>query len=133
LKANRKKRIAEGKLLPLTKPKRLSSSNDGYQVGFAPEHPMAYRNGVVLEHRRVGYEKYGPGSQTCNWCGTELEWSTVEIDHLDWNRANNHPDNLVTSCKTCNLQRKSPKEEKAAEKANEQAAKLKSLITRLNR
>ncbi|MEV4934130.1 HNH endonuclease signature motif containing protein [Sphingobium sp. LSP13-1-1.1] len=106
-------------------------------MGWAPEHPLAMSNGLVLEHRRVAYNKYGAGTQTCNWCNVELEWSAVEVDHLDWTRTNNRSDNLVTSCQKCNLGRRSPKEEAAAKqtsaKLNEQSDKLTALIKRLNR
>ncbi|WP_293984904.1 HNH endonuclease [Sphingobium sp.] len=67
----------------------------GYQLGYAPEHPLASKTGLVHEHRVVAYEKYGGGDQKCHWCKTPLTWKQVEVDHLDWNRSNNDKSNLV--------------------------------------
>lgn len=68
------------------------------------DHPLA-NDGTVLEHRKVLYDKIGPGSHDCNWCGKSLEWGGLEgiqADHKDGDKQNNDSDNLVPSCLICN-------------------------------
>lgn len=128
-KANRKLRVAAGTLEPIISPARLIADKSGYLYGYAPEHPLASNAGTIFEHRRVAYEKYGDGPHPCNWCDDELEWKVIQVDHLDWKRSNNDPDNLVVSCKTCNVMRKAPVVEQAARNAHT----LRAMTKRLNR
>ena len=78
-------------------------------------HPLAHR-GAVREHRKVLYDAVGPGPHECHWnetygCGRiSLEWGGLQgdslcVDHLDHDRTNNAPENLVPSCIACNLRR----------------------------
>jgi len=70
-------------------------------------HPLAHR-GEVLEHRSVLFAKVGDGPHPCHWCGVELEWGSVrgiQSDHLDEDKLNNDPNNLVVSCVGCNMKR----------------------------
>lgn len=83
------------------------TDKNGYRTLSRPGHPLAWKSGHVLEHRLVAYEKYGPGRQSCHWCGVPLEWREVDVDHLDAVRDNNAPDNLVISCRNCNSMRAS--------------------------
>ena len=109
-KAKRALQIENGALVARDVPLSLYPLRGGYLLGYAPDHPLAMASGSLLEHRRVAYNKYGAGTQSCHWCDCKLEWKDVQVDHLDWVRENNHPDNLVTSCVTCNNSRKSPKD-----------------------
>lgn len=85
---------------------REGTINDGgYRVIQRNGHPLARSNGQVLEHRVVAYEKYGPGDQVCHWCAVEIDWPSLDVDHLDGVRTNNVPSNLVVACKGCNSQR----------------------------
>lgn len=84
-----------------------------YVQGWAPEHPVAVQGGLVAEHRRVLYDRLGPGPHSCHWCGREVRWDTyptapgeLVVDHLDWLKHNNDPDNLVPACRPCNLARR---------------------------
>ena len=77
----------------------------GYWRVYDPNHPLANRNSRVYEHRLIAYQHYGPGRQTCGWCGCGLTWGDLHIDHLDDDRDNNHIGNLVISCGTCNRAR----------------------------
>lgn len=79
--------------------------SSGYRVRKAPGHPLARQNGWVFEHRLVAFGKYGPGDQTCHWCGQSLEWPEAVIDHLNEEKADNTPDNLVVACSPCNRAR----------------------------
>lgn len=80
---------------------------EGYRQIHIVGHPLARKSGYVLEHRAVAFDKYGDGAQTCHWCHEDLgEWSPrVHVDHIDGDRLNNHPDNLVTACGGCNTAR----------------------------
>lgn len=69
------------------------------------EHPLSLSDGTLAEHRKVLYDKIGPGSHPCHWCDWELAWGGVDgicVDHLDTDRLNNNPENLVPSCHDCN-------------------------------
>lgn len=75
------------------------------------DHPLADVNGVVLEHRKVLHDIIGPGPHACHWnyfseCGkTQLTWGGldgIQVDHLDGDKTNNDPANMVASCLACN-------------------------------
>lgn len=69
--------------------------------------------GFYRQHRRVLFEKIGEGSHKCHHCGTWLSWEknypehrdALTVDHLDEDKSNNDPDNLVPCCGACNLKR----------------------------
>lgn len=75
------------------------------------DHPLAIADGTVFEHRKVLYDKIGPGPHMCHWrCGRMLSWDGgpqlgICVDHLDNNRLNNDPENLVPSCRRENIAR----------------------------
>jgi len=71
------------------------------------DHPLSIGNGEVLEHRYVLYEKIGAGPHPCHWgCGALLTWGVdLHVDHLDSDRLNNDPANIVPSCNPCNVRR----------------------------
>lgn len=81
-------------------------SKQGYVVlRYQHGHPLASHHGELLEHRAVLYAKIGPGSHPCHWCGKLREWGGaggIHVDHLDEDKLNNDPENLVPSCKQCN-------------------------------
>lgn len=70
------------------------------------DHPLANGEGMVAEHRKVLFDKIGPGPHLCHWgCGRELDWGGcggIQADHLDGIKDNNDPKNLVPSCQSCN-------------------------------
>lgn len=83
---------------------------NGYVSVYNPTHPIATKSGNVLEHRIVLYEKIGSGTHPCHHCGRMVTWMApipdrLETDHLDFDRANNHPANVVPSCFGCNSHR----------------------------
>lgn len=87
----------------------------GYREIFDPSHPLAQAGGGVMEHRLVLYEKIGPGEHVCHSCGKKVSWEhdwggsrrdgALVVDHLDFDKLNNNPDNLVPSCFACNARR----------------------------
>ena len=81
----------------------------GYRFFYGIDHPLASPAGKLAEHRRVLYDKIGPGPHECHWgCGRLLEWGGRDgicADHLDADRSNNDPENLVPSCVVCNVHR----------------------------
>lgn len=78
-------------------------------------HPLAQHcgkgYGKVYEHRLALFNKIGPGEHQCHWCSKLIYWrkdcraDAIVVDHLDENKWNNKPDNLVPSCRRCNAQR----------------------------
>lgn len=71
------------------------------------DHPLASQNTYLYEHRKVLYDRIGAGPHCCHWCGCEVVWRArgkkkLVADHLDNDKLNNHPDNLVPSCHACN-------------------------------
>lgn len=86
---------------------------EGYRKRSRHGHPLADANGNVFEQRLVLYEKVGPGRHLCHWCGVLVDWTktwprdpdALVADHLDHNRVNNDPANLVPSCQLCNYKR----------------------------
>jgi hypothetical protein len=79
---------------------------------WAPDHPLATKNGYVLESRKLLYDRIGAGPQICHWCATTIVWKVkrgrgthrghVVADHVDGNWRNDSPDNVVPACQGCN-------------------------------
>lgn len=88
----------------LIPPKERYVHSGGYIIVRDSECKLS-RNGVVYEHRKVFYEKNGDGPFGCNWCGSEVTWGNLHIDHLDGVKDNNDISNLVASCALCNQAR----------------------------
>lgn len=85
-----------------------TTRKDGYRTVTVHGHPLADRWGHVLEHRKVLYDKIGPGAHPCHWCGASVTWDSgysLTTDHVDFDRSNNDPANLVPSCNPCNAAR----------------------------
>jgi len=77
-------------------------------------HPLAPPSGIVAVSRLVLYDKIGPGAHSCHWCGQSVSWQVgggaatagnLLADHLNWDRQDNSPENLVPSCNPCNAHR----------------------------
>lgn len=83
----------------------------GYMVVYCKSHPMATSQGKLLVHRGVLYNAMGEGPHPCHWCRKSLPWrgtsaaDCINVDHLDFNKLNNSPSNLVASCLDCNTKR----------------------------
>lgn len=80
-------------------------SSHGYIILYAKDHPLTVSSSYVYEHRAVYYNKHGVGPFPCHWCSAVVGWHNLHIDHLDDDKANNSPDNLVASCPGCNTDR----------------------------
>lgn len=90
-------------------PRRLPK---GYRVVRDPDHPLANSEGRILQHRKILYDTIGVGPHPCHWCGRQVEWRTgseavsaLVVDHLDHDKLNNDPSNLVPACNACNGKR----------------------------
>lgn len=57
---------------------------DGYKLIYEPDHPLAFKNGYVPEHRKIAAELYGLDIVRNN----RVWWK-------DGDRINNSPDNLL--------------------------------------
>lgn len=85
----------------------------GYWTVSRPDHPLTNGQGRAFQHRLVLYDKIGPGTHPCHWCGAPVSWEKeypkdldgLVVDHLDDNKLNNNPKNLVPSCFRCNQAR----------------------------
>lgn len=63
---------------------------------------MAGKRGAIFVHRQVAFDDRAGVCGPCYWCGIALEWKQAHIDHLNDNKADNLPANLVVSCANCN-------------------------------
>jgi hypothetical protein len=87
----------------------------GYIKVRRPGHPLARADGRVLIHRANLYDKIGPGTHPCCWCGVPVTWGVDQwkgsvagrliADHLNGDVTDNRPENLVPSCQSCNAKR----------------------------
>ena len=91
----------------------------GYAViSVSSDHPLGFAGNQAYEHRVVLYEQIGAGTHHCYWqlpgCAEWVTWEltwpkdgehSLIVDHLDRERKNNDPTNLVPSCSTCNVKR----------------------------
>ena len=79
------------------------------------DHPLA-DHGQVFEHRVVLHAKIGGVEHRCTWCTRPVRWAdgSLHVDHLDGDRQNNDPSNLVPACLVCNLARGRKPKPKAA-------------------
>jgi hypothetical protein len=79
-------------------------------------HPLACAQGIVKLHRKLLYDRIGPGDHNCHWCGRVVRWSKqgtsgnkdphyLAVDHVDGDSFHNTDDNLVPSCQSCNTRR----------------------------
>lgn len=84
----------------------------GYEIYIGYNHPAALACGVTRYHRIVLWEKIGGGEHPCHWCGKIVSWDkpmhtnwhyALIVDHVDWDKTNNDPSNLVPACNDCNL------------------------------
>jgi hypothetical protein len=90
-------------------------ATNGYKMVSRPNHPLAPSNGRTYEHRLVLFESIGPGTHLCHWCGRPVTWDlsyyygggfdALVSDHVDGNKRNNDPSNLVPACNLCNTLR----------------------------
>ena len=79
-----------------------------YRTVSVPGHPLAQADGKAYKHRVVLYEKIGDGNHDCHWCAKKIGWfaerdEKIVSDHLDGDKWNNSPENIVASCWSCNL------------------------------
>lgn len=77
----------------------------GYLLVKAKGHPRSLGGSRAYAHRVVFTDTYGEGPFKCNWCPNTVTWGNMHVDHLDDNKHNNHPDNLVAACPVCNMKR----------------------------
>jgi len=78
--------------------------SNGYVLAYAPRHPLTIRHSGSreYEHRIAFYDAHGEGPFECHWCGVDINWDSMHVDHLNGVRDDNSIDNLVGSCPKCN-------------------------------
>lgn len=83
----------------------------GYRQKYIAGHPLSPKKGSLSEHRRVLYDAIGEGPHPCHWCGLLLYWKPgsgqpkLTVDHLNDDRLDNRPANLVPACNSCQVLR----------------------------
>ena len=83
------------------------------RMATAKGHPLAPASGRIAYARLALYEKIGPGPHPCHWCESEITWmpgvgpkhGAIIADHINFDRTDDSPDNLVASCLNCNAHR----------------------------
>lgn len=80
--------------------------SSGYTLVYSPGHIISPRRPHVFQHRLVMFDIIGYGPHRCGHCATHINWGAgLEVDHLDYQRDNNDPSNLLQSCHGCNTRR----------------------------
>lgn len=94
---------------PLTRPggARCDAGNGYVRISGMTGHPIAVKGGKLAEHRKVLFEKIGFGPHWCPHCGEHINWlmpgrGGLTVDHFDYDKKNNAPENLGPSCRPCN-------------------------------
>jgi len=93
--------------------RRGRRNSKGYVEYDDPSHPLATGRGQVKQHRAVLFDAIGgdEAPHGCQHCGRAVRWSPTDgeqqlvVDHLNHDRADNRPENLVPSCRACNSRR----------------------------
>lgn len=99
----RKRRTGTLDLVPAERP--AIEHTHGYVLVYAPGHPLGTTSCRQYEHRLVYYDAHGAGPFNCHWCGVDVSWHNMHVDHLNTVRNDNRASNLVASCPGCNKSR----------------------------
>lgn len=82
-----------------------------YKTKYNPTHPLASKHGIVYVHRMVLFDAIGYGPHACHWCKRPIDWAAkgdpneLQPDHLNGLGDDNALENLVPSCRGCNVAR----------------------------
>ena len=91
---------------PLGHAPTVGLNTNGYRVLTKHGHPLATEDGRIYKHRLVLFSVIGEGTHACHWCEKPVTWGVnLYADHVDDDRVNNTPENLVPSCNGCNITR----------------------------
>lgn len=86
-------------------PETVWVKKDGSRYRRLNGHPLSDKQGRIAEHRLVLFSKIGEPPHRCHFCLTELiSWVQLTVAHLDGDKGNNNPSNLVSSCHSCGVQ-----------------------------
>lgn len=76
------------------------TSSYGYTLISMPDHPFANGDGYVFEHRLVAEKYLLNDTNSVEIDGKRYLSKDFEVHHIDHNRKNNDPDNLLVLTKT---------------------------------
>ena len=94
------------KAVEVNPPKPELPHSSGYVLEYMPDHPLwGETNRRLYQHRRVFFDSYGKGPFNCHWCGQQVAWIGMHVDHVNAVRDDNRIENLVPSCPPCNKER----------------------------
>lgn len=88
--------------------KKVTNNPAGYIKIDAQDHELSNADGYAYEHRLVYHAANNGEVSECAICGTEIDWNTCHIDHIDEDIANNDIGNLRALCRGCNVYRTRP-------------------------
>lgn len=77
----------------------ITVPHNGHPVSTGKVHKREY------QHRIVYYDEHGAGPFHCHWCNKAVTWDDLHVDHLNDDKQDNRPENLVASCPICNQKR----------------------------
>lgn len=77
----------------------------GYVRVKAKGHPRSLGASRAYAHRVAFTEANGEGPFSCYWCQKAVTWADMHVDHLNDDKQDNRPVNLVAACGVCNQQR----------------------------
>jgi len=78
-------------------------TKNGAKMIYSPDHPLANKDGRVLEHRILMWDKYGENLPPCEECGDESSWEPygTQMLYRDGDKFNVTLENIRVICTSC--------------------------------
>lgn len=72
-----------------------------YETRHARGAALPFWNGGTQTYREIAFKRWG---KRCQHCGYDRYESVIQVHHLDRDRENNSPENVVPLCPTCHAE-----------------------------